>query len=116
MIVSVNRRRAAGAGETLAAQKWDDGGLRISYVWNSKTETIEQHNLFTEIGVAVIHSVMPKGDGGFELKIVHSTADWGTYDNTMTVTNDEWRQRLFNRKASDGESGDDIEVLMKRVK
>lgn len=116
MIVSVGKARTADAGKTLDTQPWEDGGPRGFYVWNSKAGSIEQTWFFTMMGMAIHSTVMPKGNGEFEMKTFHQTGDLGTYDITMVVTENECRQKFVSRDSANGDASKDFEIVMKRVK
>lgn len=116
MIVSVGKARTADAGKTLDSQPWEDGGPRGFFVWNSKAGAIEQTWFFTMMGMAIHSTITPKGNGQFEMKTFHQTGDWGTYDMTMVVTEDECRQKFVSRDSASGDASKDFEIVMKRVK
>jgi hypothetical protein len=117
MIVSASRQRQANIGEDLSTQKWNDGGPRIFFVWNSDSACIEQVCLFTGVGRATVHKVISKGEGVFELTRIHPAPSSDTNDAFvyfMTLTSTELSRGVTNPKDAQSATPDNRGWVMIR--
>ncbi len=115
MIVATSKLRRADIGEDISKQEWTDLGPRVNFVWNRKSECIEQY-FFFYWGPVIASKVTPQGEGRFELDVFHSTfPDAADSDsdtdvvNVMTITEDELRIRTTNIKGPEGQPLEDWE-------
>ena len=116
MITTVSKRRQVKIGGDIATQEWTDGGPRFFYLWNLKSECIEQYFLIQGAGAGFVHGLLPKGDGVFEWKLIHAASPWESGESTVvtTITDTELRLTATNRKGPQGEDLEDVDLMKYR--
>ena len=92
--------------------------MRQFFIWNQKTEQIEMYQINTWGGGAKVEQWIPKGNGVFTVDRISDTRekDKETGDTTATITIEDMTTKTTNRKSADGETLEDEEFVLTRIK
>ena len=91
---------------------------RRYFVWNLKTEQIEQYQINTWGGGVKVQAWIPRGSGVFTVDHITDTKkqDAETSDTTVTITFEDMTTVSTNRKSADGEKLEDEELVLQRIR